>query len=505
LPRQDKIKSISELAEVLAALRDEGKRIVLCHGCFDLLHIGHIRYLEKAAALGDVLVVTLTPDRFVNKGPHRPAFAEAFRAEALAALDCVDFVAINEWPTAVETLALLRPHIYAKGAEFRENRTPEIVREETAAQAIGVDLAFIEDITSSSSQLINRHLSPFPAEVDQYLIHIGETYGAEGILGFLERCRGLRVLVVGETIIEEYHYCQMLQRSLRAPVLAMQYQTHERFLGGAAAIANHLSGFCAEVGLLSMLGATNSQDQWVREELQRGVKPAFVYKTDSPTIVTRRYLESYFALPVFEVYEMNDTPLTEADDASLAGMLEDLIPRYDAVLVADQGHAMLSPSAVDLLQSVAPFLAVSAQIDAGNFGYHTITKYPRADYACLAEHEIRLEFRDRGSDAGALAEDLAHRLQARQVAVTRGKHGSVAWSAETGPQEAPSLAVHVADRTGGGAAYFAISALCAFLGAPLEVSSFLGNVAAAQVVAVIGSRKRLEPLSLRRHVESLLR
>ena len=94
MPSARKLMTVSALAETLAAARAGGRRVVQCHGCFDLLHIGHIRYLQKAAKLGDLLVVTVTPDRFVNKGPHRPAFPEALRAETLAALDCVDFVAI---------------------------------------------------------------------------------------------------------------------------------------------------------------------------------------------------------------------------------------------------------------------------------------------------------------------------------------------------------------------------------------------------------------------------
>src|SRR5438045_180644 len=110
-----KIKRIAELTEALTALRADGKKVVHCHGVFDLLHIGHIKHLEAARKLGDALVVTLTPDRFVNKGPHRPAFPERLRAEALASLACVDFVSINEWPTAVETIQRLRPDFYVKG------------------------------------------------------------------------------------------------------------------------------------------------------------------------------------------------------------------------------------------------------------------------------------------------------------------------------------------------------------------------------------------------------
>src|ERR1019366_10782752 len=111
----NKIRRRDDLARALESMRAGGKKIVHCHGVFDLLHIGHIKHLEAARHRGDVLVVTITPDRFVNKGPHRPAFPERFRAEALASLACVDFVAANDWPTAVETIRLLRPDFYVKG------------------------------------------------------------------------------------------------------------------------------------------------------------------------------------------------------------------------------------------------------------------------------------------------------------------------------------------------------------------------------------------------------
>ena len=115
-----KIRKIEILAEALKEHRNRGQKIVHCHGVFDLLHIGHIRYLEQARRMGDILIVTVTPDRYVDKGPGRPAFTEALRVEAIASLNCVDYVAINQWPTAEETLRLLRPDIYVKGAEFKD-------------------------------------------------------------------------------------------------------------------------------------------------------------------------------------------------------------------------------------------------------------------------------------------------------------------------------------------------------------------------------------------------
>ena len=96
-----KIRTLDELAATLERHRAEGRRVVHCHGVFDLLHVGHVRHFEQARKLGDVLVVTLTPDRFVNKGTNRPAFTETLRAEVVASLGTVDYVAINRWPTVL--------------------------------------------------------------------------------------------------------------------------------------------------------------------------------------------------------------------------------------------------------------------------------------------------------------------------------------------------------------------------------------------------------------------
>ncbi len=142
-----KVKNLEELAKTLSVSRSKGKKIVHCHGVFDLLHIGHIRHFEQAKKLGDILVVTVTPDRYVNKGSHRPAFPEDLRAESIAALDCVDYVAINNWPTAVETIKLLKPHIYAKGSDYRDahkDYTGKIVDEEAAVRSVGGEVAFTD-------------------------------------------------------------------------------------------------------------------------------------------------------------------------------------------------------------------------------------------------------------------------------------------------------------------------------------------------------------------------
>lgn len=154
-----KIFTFDKLVRKIENAKAKGKKVVLCHGCFDLMHPGHIKYFQSAKRMGDILVVTVSPDRFVDKGPGRPVFNERLRAESIAALQCVNYVAINEWPTAEETLRLLRPDIYVKGQEFEklEDKTGKIQKESEVIKEIGAELRFTHEIVFSSTQLLKKY------------------------------------------------------------------------------------------------------------------------------------------------------------------------------------------------------------------------------------------------------------------------------------------------------------------------------------------------------------
>lgn len=154
-----KVIDLGLLANELEHLRSKGEKIVLCHGCFDLIHPGHIKYFQASKRMGDVLIVTVTPDIYVDKGPGRPIFKQNLRAESIAALECVDYVAINKYSTAEETLRLLRPDIYVKGQEFEnlEDKTGKIQKELAVIHEIGAEIRFTHEIVFSSTQLLNKY------------------------------------------------------------------------------------------------------------------------------------------------------------------------------------------------------------------------------------------------------------------------------------------------------------------------------------------------------------
>lgn len=505
---QRKIKALPELAAAVGELRSRGKRVVHCHGVFDLVHIGHIRYLERARQMGDALVVTVTPDRFVNKGPNRPAFPEALRAEAVAALDCVDLAAVNQWPTAVETIRLLKPDLYVKGSEYRQasgDVTGAITEERNAVESVGGSLAFTDEITFSSSNLLNRYMPAFPEETQDYLAGLAQRHPIASVMDYFERIRPLKVLVVGEAIIDEYQYCDAIGKSSKEPTLVVRAGGVEKFAGGILAVANHVSSFCDRVTMVTQLGDRNPQEEFIRERMSGGVEPVFVHRHDAPTIVKRRFIDPYFFMKLLEVYEINDNALTAGDDEAVCEALSKRVGDFDVVIVVDFGHSMISDRAVRILCEKSRFLALNTQANAGNLGFNTLSKYPRADYICVAENEMRLEARQRGGDLRQIIQKVTRQHGCEKLVVTRGKRGSLCYDARDGFFEVPALALKIVDRVGAGDTFMALTAPVVSLGAPIEVAGFLGNVAGAEAVATVGHRRYLERVPLMKHVQVLLK
>ncbi|MBF0550750.1 MAG: adenylyltransferase/cytidyltransferase family protein [Deltaproteobacteria bacterium] len=508
LPRTDKIKPLQELAIITQECRSQKKKIVHCHGVFDLLHIGHIRYLEQARQMGDVLVVTITSDRFVDKGPHRPAFSDAMRSEAVASLSCVDYVAVNEWPTAEETLRLLRPDVYVKGAEFKDigsDMTGRIDREAQVVQEIGAALSFTDGIVFSSTNLINRYLSNLPKEIDEYLELFRRRYQPENIMQVIDSMSPLRALVVGDTILDDYHFCEVIGKSSKDPTLAAKHLSSDMFAGGVLAVANHVANFVKEVTLVTMLGEVSGFEEFIRSQLHPNVSPHFFYQPNAPTIIKRRFIDGYSINKLFEVYVMDDSGLPPDLDQEACLWLSGQLRDYDLVIAADYGHGVISKQMVETMVTQAPFLAVNTQANAGNRGFHTVTRYPKADYACLAEHELRLERRSLREDVRILMNELVKQLGCSQLVVTRGRSGCSLCNDKGHFLQVPAFAQNIVDRVGAGDAFFAVTSLAAVQSVPAEVIGFIGNVVGSLAVEGLGNKKATDKLSVKKYITSLLK
>jgi rfaE bifunctional protein kinase chain/domain/rfaE bifunctional protein nucleotidyltransferase chain/domain len=502
-----KIKTLENINQALVPHR-AGKTVAQCHGVFDLLHVGHIKHLQNAKGLADILVVTITADRFVNKGPGKPYFSEYLRAEALAALSCVDYVVINHHPTAIEAIGVIRPDCYVKGVEYQDaasDITGKISEEEQAVVAAGGRIHFTNDIVFSSSTLLNRFFSPFSQEVMSYLDQFKTKYPVSDMLGYFEGCSKLNVLLIGEAMIDIYHYGEAIGKSGKEPILVTKYHREEMYIGGVLAIANHLSNFCKEVTCVTVLGEKGEYEQFIREKLNPNVNVVFHYKKDAPTIVKRRYIEEYTSQKLFEIYEIEDCYFDDEQQKAFVASIDEHIGKNDVVMVGDYGHGMLDHVSIAAIEEKAPFLAVNTQANASNHGFNCISKYKKADYVCIANRELQLNFRQKHISTLEQVSKLMQEFDYKNVMVTSGVKGSISCKKGEEMNITPAFATSVKDRVGAGDAVLAVTSLFVAQNAPAEMVGFIGNVVGSQAVNIMGNKSFIEKIPLMKHIVHLMK
>jgi len=499
---------LPSVAQKLEEHRHQKKVIVQCHGVFDLLHPGHLSHLVEAKGQGDILVVTITPDRFVNKGPGRPMFTQEHRALMLSALEIVDFVAITDSPTAVDAITAIMPDIYVKGPDYTNSNVDisgNISVEEKTAVSLGGRIYFTRAPTMSSSRIINAHLPNQPDATTEWLQQFRTKYSEVDVLSWLQRVTDLNVLVIGEAIIDEYVRCEALGKSSKDPVLAFREISHERQVGGSLAIAGHCAGLGAKVTVLFRLGSDPADEQLVLQGLGPRVTPVIVQSQIEPTIIKRRYVDDLTEARVFETYVMHDGIPNDSDDQALIAKLNELLETVDLILVADYGHGLMSNSVISELTTSDKLLAVNTQSNAGNRGFNTISRYPRVDFVCLNGGEMGLELRRRHLTMNELVPQLRERTGATRSIVTEGSKGLACCDVDGVVTHVPAFARMIRDRVGAGDALFAASSLLSAVGAPADITGFFGNLAGAASVAELGNRTHVTAVDLMRHAVALLK
>ena len=269
------ISNETKLTALVKKLKSQNKKIILCHGVFDLLHIGHIKYLQESSLKGDVLIVTVTEKKFVGKTPNRPFFSNQHRLEGIAALECVSYTMLNKSKTAVNIIKQLKPDFYCKGPDyknFKDDLTGEIKNELRALKQVGGKFHITNTPTYSSSNLLNSNYNTYSKNIRNNLkkikIKFNKKYHLEKEL---KKIQSKKVVIIGESIIDEYTYCEALGKSGKEPILNFKEVKNDKFLGGSLAIANHLSSFCKEVKLISFMGKDFKYADFIKKNLKKNV------------------------------------------------------------------------------------------------------------------------------------------------------------------------------------------------------------------------------------------
>lgn len=505
---KEKIILLDDLVKQVETLKRAGRTIVQSHGIFDLIHPGIVRHLNEAKSQGDILVVTIVKDKDVRRGAGRPIFPEALRAENVSSFEQVDYVCLVDDASPFQCVKMIKPDIFAKGRAYLERDQKihaKIFEEEREFHFGNSKIYETTGFSFSTSNIINNYLELYPDDTKAFLKKFAEKYAFDEIVQSLNSLRDLKVLLIGDGIIDEYDYCIPMGKSAKSPLVVNKYVTREVFAGAVFIIANHLAGLCNKVKLVTLLGGEDTREDFIVRNLKSNVSPEFFYRDDAPTIVKRRFIHEYSNQKLFEINYINDSYIDTACESRIIEYLKRIVPEYDIVLVSDFGHGFITDNIIRTIKEFSHKYAVNTQTNAANTGYNLITKYENPNFVCLDEMEARLATQEKFADVEDVASNIAQKLQTNYLIITLGRNGSIGVSKKHEVNRTPIFSTKVVDTVGAGDAFFAFTAPCFAMGMPLDLVSFIGNAVGALAVQIVGNKKPVEKFELLEFIHAILR
>lgn len=501
-----KVYFLEDLVLEVAKLKKQGKRIVQTHGVFDLLHPGIVRHLTEAKKMGDILIVTVIKDEDVRRGSGRPVFPDDLRAQSVACINQVDLVCVVDDLKPFECVHRIDPDIFAKGQTYKERDQQthnKIFKEEKELIFGKTKVLETDGFAISSSQLLQQFVNLLPESTRQYLDRIFEKYSYQHILEVLNKLSSQKVLVIGDGIIDEYHYCEPMGKAGKANLVVNKYLTNEIFAGGAFAIANHVANICGQVDIISLLGEEDSREEFIKESLKPNIKSKFFFRDDGPTVIKKRYLHQYLNQKLFEINFINDLFVSGPLEEKINGYLEDVIAGYDVVLLSDFGHGFITQNIYSTIEKKSRFLAINTQTNAANSGYNMVTKYKNPDFVCLDEAELRLAAQEKYKAIDSVAKNIREQVSTDNLIVTLGKRGSLGINSKSETYATPIFSSKIVDTIGAGDAFFAYTAPSLANEMPLELVAFIGNVVGALAVQIMGNKRSVEKFEVLELIRTL--
>ena len=504
-----KIINFSEVEKILKPIKRKGKKIVHCHGVFDLLHIGHLKHFKSAKKYGDILVISVTPDKFVQKGFERPYFNSEQRMESLASIEVVDFVILNNSTNAVDIIKKIKPNYYVKGPDyknFKEDITGQIKNEELVVKKNGGKTVFTEDPIYSSSSILNQSGSTFNLFQKSFINKIKSEINLNNFNTHINKLQDLKVLVIGEAIIDQYVFCEALGKSGKEPHLVLKNVSEELYLGGVLSIARNISDFCNKITILSMLGQKKEYEKYIKKNMTKNIQSKFLYKSKSPTIIKKRYIEHISNNKVLGIYTVNDDLLNKNDETIFEKMILKEIKEHDVVIVSDYGHGLITKKLAKLLCKKSKFLALNAQANASNIGYHSIQKYRGVDCVVMNETELRHELRDKNEKLKILVKKLTNMIKIKDLIVTRGSAGAILYNSFNKKYiTCPAFASKVVDKVGAGDSMLSIMSILIKSKFKNIISLFLGSLAGALSVGEMSNKVPIKKTKLLKYFNHTLK
>ena len=471
-----KISSLEKIKKILGK-RPRKKKVILCHGNFDVVHPGHVRHLIYAKSKADLLIVSITADQYIQKGVYRPFVPENLRAQNLAAFEMVDYVIIDQNKTSIKILKNLKPDFYAKGFEYSSGELPPATQEESkVVEKYGGEMIFTPgDVVYSSTKLLNLS----QPKIDNYkildLMELNKI-SFNSLRDTLKKIKKLRVHVIGDTIIDTHTKTNLIGGYLKTPTPSVLYQETKDYTGGAAIVAKHLKKAGAKVCFTTILGNDKLKDFVIDEMKKSKIKLNFIVDKTRPTTNKNTIMATGYNL--LKIDKVDNQPIS----GSILNRIKDVIlkEKADIVIFSDFRHGIFNKSSIPILTSSikrGTFKVADSQV-ATRWG--NITDFKNFDLITPNEKEARFSLADQDASISGLTQQLDKKINSKNLILKLGERGLFG-QGKSNPNgfALPSFTKKIVDAVGAGDALLSYASLALAATKSVLIASILGSLAAS--------------------------
>jgi rfaE bifunctional protein kinase chain/domain len=474
-----KVKTAEQVRDAIGA-RPRKRKVIMCHGTFDVVHPGHIRHLLYAKTKADVLIASLTADTHITKGNLRPYVPEELRAVNLAALEMVDYVVIDRDATPLRNLGIIQPDYFAKGYEYTAGSVhPKTQEEIQVLESYGGEMIFTPgDIVYSSSALLE--LAPPSIAVEKLMTLMqGEGVTFQQLRAAVGALKGIRAHVIGDTIVDSYTYTSMIGGMTKTPTISVRFEKKVDYVGGAGVVAKHLRAAGADVTFSTVLGDDALKDFVLGDLTAFGVHCVPIIDQTRPTTNKNAIVSEGYRL--LKIDTLDNRSISDKVVQQLQRRIQDT--RTQAVVFSDFRHGIFNRSTIPPLTKAIPvgtFRVADSQV-ASRWG--NILEFEGFDLITPNEREARFALGDQDSVVRPLALELHQRSRCKTVILKCGDRGIITYRSDS-PTDfrafftIESFADRVLDAVGAGDALLAYATLGMIATKNDVIASILGNMAA---------------------------
>ena len=474
-----KILDINTLQKKILQKKKLGKTVIMCHGTFDLVHPGHIRHLHYAKEKADILIVSVTADKYVTKKSLGTYVPEDLRVRNIAALELVDYTFIDQDFKPIDSIKKLKPNFFLKGYEYNLdlNKNLKTLEEKKALDLVGGKIIFSPGDLVYSSTKFQEMLKP-DLRYDKFKSLLKkEKISLKMIKQILKKRSNKKIHIIGDLIIDKYTYCDLLGRSTKTPTFSIRPFRSEKFIGGAGIVAKHLKALGADVTLTTVIGDDEHKDFILNDLKYNKIKKNIVYS--KKTVFKERFWSNDYK--IVQVDYVDNSLIDINTQKKISNIIKKT--KSDAVVFSDFRHGIFNKNIIKnfVSQIQKDVIKVADSQVASRWG--NITDFENFDILFPNETEARFSMGDQDSGIRVLGANLLKNTNCKNLILKLGDKGSMIFRNEGFyPKEffpLDSFVTNKIDTIGAGDAYLAATTYFYSETRDIVLSSIIGNFAAS--------------------------